>query len=38
MPVDHDLNPYIALLKRDAAIVIIGVISPITHPLRERVW
>ncbi len=32
IPVDHDLNPYVALLKRDATMVIVGAIAPITHP------
>ncbi len=31
IPVDHDLNPYVALLKRDATMVIVGAIAPITH-------
>ena len=31
IPVDHDLNPYVALLKRDATMVIVGAIEPITH-------
>lgn len=33
IPVDHDLNPYVALLKRDATMVIVGAIEPITHEL-----
>ncbi|MEO8043576.1 MAG: NAD(P)-dependent alcohol dehydrogenase [Spartobacteria bacterium] len=31
IPVDHDLNPYVALLKRDATMVIVGAIEPIRH-------
>ncbi|MBA3650222.1 MAG: zinc-binding dehydrogenase, partial [Chthoniobacterales bacterium] len=31
IPVDHDLNPYVALLKRDATMVIVGALEPITH-------
>ncbi len=31
IPVDHDLNPYVALLARDATMVIVGAIEPITH-------
>ncbi|MEO7166637.1 MAG: NAD(P)-dependent alcohol dehydrogenase [Chthoniobacterales bacterium] len=33
IPVNHDLNPYVALLKRDATMVIVGAIEPITHDL-----
>ena len=33
IPVDHDLNPYVALLQRDATMVIVGAIAPVTHPL-----
>ena len=33
IPVDHDLNPYVALLRRDATMVIVGAIEPITHPV-----
>jgi uncharacterized zinc-type alcohol dehydrogenase-like protein len=33
IPVNHDLNPYVALLKRDATMVIVGAIEPITHAL-----
>ena len=33
IPVDHDLNPYTALLKRDGTLVIVGAIEPITHDL-----
>ena len=33
IPVDHDLNPYLTLLKRDATMVIVGAIEPITHDL-----
>ena len=29
IPVRHDLNPYIALLKRDATMVIVGAIEPV---------
>jgi len=31
IPVAHDLNPYIALLKRDATMVIVGVINPLPN-------
>ena len=34
VPVDHDLNPYLALLKRDATMVIVGVLEPITPDLQ----
>jgi uncharacterized zinc-type alcohol dehydrogenase-like protein len=33
IPVNHDLNPYVALLRRDATMVIVGAIEPITHAL-----
>lgn len=29
IPVAHDVNPYMALLKRDAAMVIVGAIAPL---------
>lgn len=29
IPVGHDLNPYIALLKRDATMVIVGAVEPL---------
>jgi uncharacterized zinc-type alcohol dehydrogenase-like protein len=29
VPVGHDLNPYIALLKRDATMVIVGAVEPL---------
>ena len=29
VPVEHDLNPYIGLLKRDKTLVIVGPISPV---------
>ncbi|MBU0800287.1 MAG: NAD(P)-dependent alcohol dehydrogenase [Alphaproteobacteria bacterium] len=29
IPVGHDVNPYLALLKRDAAMVIVGAIAPL---------
>lgn len=29
IPVGHDLNPYIALLKRDATMVILGAVEPV---------
>jgi alcohol dehydrogenase (NADP+) len=29
VPVGHDLNPYIALLKRDATMVLVGAIEPL---------
>ena len=33
IPVNHDINPYVALLRRDATMVIVGAIEPITHHL-----
>ena len=29
VPVGHDINPYLSLLKRDAAMVIVGAINPL---------
>lgn len=31
IPVGHDVDPYIALLKRDATMVIVGAIEPLKH-------
>lgn len=31
IPVGHDVDPYMALLKRDAAMVIVGSVEPLTH-------
>lgn len=31
IPVGHDVDPYIALLKRDATMVIVGAVEPLTH-------
>lgn len=30
IPVEHDVSPYVALLKRDATMTIVGAISPVT--------
>ncbi len=30
IPVEHDVSPYVNLLKRDATMVIVGAISPVT--------
>lgn len=30
IPVEHDIGPYVALLKRDATMTIVGAISPVT--------
>ncbi len=35
VPVDHDLNPYLGLLKRNATLVMVGALAPITSPLRS---
>jgi len=31
IPVGHDVDPYMNLLKRDAAMVIVGSVEPLTH-------
>ena len=31
IPVGHDVNPYLNLLKRDATMVLVGAIEPLTH-------
>jgi uncharacterized zinc-type alcohol dehydrogenase-like protein len=31
IPVGHDVDPYMALLKRDAAMVIVGAVEPLTN-------
>lgn len=31
IPVGHDVDPYIALLKRDATMVIVGAVEPLIH-------
>jgi uncharacterized zinc-type alcohol dehydrogenase-like protein len=36
IPVDHDLMPYLPLIKRDGAYVILGAIAPLTSPLHTR--
>ncbi len=33
VPVDHDINPYVTLLKRDATMVMVGVLQPLTPAL-----
>jgi len=33
VPVPHDLNPYVATLKRDGTHIIVGVIGPLDPPL-----
>ncbi len=32
VPVNHDFNPYLTLLKRNATMVMVGVLEPITSP------
>jgi len=34
VPVAHDMHPYLALLKRDRTMVLVGVLTEITPPLR----
>ena len=34
VPVNHDFNPYLALLKRNATMVMVGVLEPITSPFQ----
>lgn len=36
IPVGHDLNPYVALLKRDATMVIVGAIEPLSTGLNAK--
>ena len=31
IPVGHDVDPYVRLLKRDATMVIVGAVEPLTH-------
>jgi uncharacterized zinc-type alcohol dehydrogenase-like protein len=33
IPVPHDLNPYMALLKRDSTMALVGVLTELTPPL-----
>jgi uncharacterized zinc-type alcohol dehydrogenase-like protein len=33
IPVSHDVNPYMALLKRDAAMVMVGLLTPLDPPV-----
>jgi alcohol dehydrogenase (NADP+) len=35
IPQQHDLNPFITLLKRDAALVVVGALEPMT-PLNNQ--
>jgi uncharacterized zinc-type alcohol dehydrogenase-like protein len=32
IPVSHDVNPYMSLLKRDAAMVMVGLLTPLDPP------
>ena len=34
MPVPHDLNPYLALLKRDRTMVLVGVLTELEPPVQ----
>jgi len=34
IPVAHDVNPYLALLKRDKAMVLVGLLTPLEPPLQ----
>jgi uncharacterized zinc-type alcohol dehydrogenase-like protein len=34
IPTSHDVKPYLQLLKRDGAYVVLGAIEPITHPIH----
>lgn len=34
IPVGHDMNPYVALLKRDATMVLVGAIEPLSPGLN----
>ena len=36
IPVSHDMNPYLKLLKNDATMVIVGVIGPIETEINSR--
>ena len=36
IPVSHDMNPYLRLLKNDATMVIVGVIGPIETEINSR--
>ena len=36
IPVSHDLNPYLALLKRDRTMVLVGVLTALEPPLMGR--
>ncbi len=33
IPVSHDLNPYIALLRRDGILTVVGCLTPFTAPM-----
>jgi len=33
VPVSHDTNPYLQLLKRDATMVLVGVLTPLDPPV-----
>lgn len=34
IPVDHDINPYVGLLKRDGTMCIVGALMPLQQPLN----
>ena len=36
IPVSHDVNPYLALLKRDGTMVLVGVLTALEPPLHGR--
>lgn len=34
VPRDHDLEPYLRLLRRDGSYVLLGAVEPLTHPVH----
>ncbi|MFA5495555.1 MAG: NAD(P)-dependent alcohol dehydrogenase, partial [Porticoccaceae bacterium] len=34
IPVAHDINPYLSLLKRDGTMVVVGALVPLSEPLQ----
>jgi alcohol dehydrogenase (NADP+) len=36
VPVTHDLNPYLAALKRDGTCIVVGMVEPLVPPLNTQ--
>lgn len=36
VPVDHDVNPYLSMLRRDGCLVLLGYFGPLTSPVQSH--